>query len=101
MLLKAGMRAKCAVCDTQVMVIRAMAAEISLTCGDVAMVSADAARVSLAHTPAPNQGTQVGKRYSNQADTLELLCVKSGSGALTADGEALVVKQAKALPSSD
>jgi hypothetical protein len=47
------------------------------------------------------QGTQLGKRYVNQTGDLELLCVKPGEGSLAANGEAMVLKEAKPLPSSD
>ena len=46
-------------------------------------------------------GTVLGKRYTNDAADLELLCTKPGDGSLGANGEALVLKEAKALPSSD
>ena len=46
-------------------------------------------------------GSLLGKRYVNAAGNLELLCVKPGDGSLAADGESLVLKEAKPLPSSD
>jgi hypothetical protein len=54
-------------------------------------------------TPSPDfaEGTQLGKRYVNDAGTLELLCTRPGEGSLSADGVALTVKGAKPLPSSD
>lgn len=53
--------------------------------------------------PAPDfaEGTQMGKRYVNEAGTIELLCVKPGKGSLALDGTALRTKDAKTLPSSD
>ena len=53
--------------------------------------------------PAPGSagGTLLGKRYVNAAGALELLCVKPGDGSLAVDGEHLVLKEAKPLPSSD
>lgn len=47
------------------------------------------------------QGTLIGKRYVDTADRIELLCVKSGQGALSIAGMALQVKDAKPLPASD
>ena len=47
------------------------------------------------------EGTQIGKRYVNEAGDLELLCTKPGKGSLAAGGTALTVKGAKPLPSSD
>jgi len=102
-MLKAGTRAKCAVCDTEVMVIRAAGAQASLACGGVAMVPMDAPKTAGAtHAESSaSPGGLVGKRYVNSTDTFEVLCTKSGSAALSVDAEALSVKQSKALPSSD
>jgi len=47
------------------------------------------------------QGTLVGKRYTDADERFEFLCTKGGKGSLAIDGVLLVVKQAKALPSSD
>lgn len=47
------------------------------------------------------EGTLLGKRYVNEAGDLELLCIKPGDGSLAVDDAALVLKEAKALPSSD
>ncbi len=43
----------------------------------------------------------MGKRYVDEAGTIELLCVKPGKGTLALDGAALVLKEAKPLPASD
>lgn len=100
--LKAGSRLKSAVCDTEVMVVRAAAVEVSLECGGAGML---ALTVDKPAGAAPNQafvqGTLVGKRYVDAADRFELLCTKGGRGSLSIDGVPLDVKQAKALPSSD
>ena len=99
--LKAGARFKSAVCDTQVMVIKAPAGEFELACGGVAMLAPNAvvgeATLSAAHAGE----TLIGKRYVNADESLELLCTKGGRGTLTLDGTPLEIKQAKQLPSSD
>jgi hypothetical protein len=100
-LLKAGTRAKCAVCDTEVMVVRTAPAEVLLTCGGDEMIAMDGAKTPGTHAAPGAQVALVGKRYVNAADAVELLCTKGGKGELAVDGEALSVKQAKALPSSD
>lgn len=101
-LLKAGTRAKCAVCDTEVMVVRTAPTEVLVTCGGVELIGMDGAKTPGSHgATATSQLAQVGKRYVNSADTVELLCTKGGKGALAIDGESLSVKQAKPLPSSD
>ncbi len=96
--MKAGTKLKSAVCDTEVMVIRA--GEGVVACGGVPM-----AEDKPAETGSPDSefsgGTLLGKRYVDAQDTLELLCVKPGAGSLSLDGVALMTKDAKPLPSSD
>ena len=100
--LKPGLKLKSAVCDTQLIVIRAPAGDIDLRCGGAAMLAGDAAAPEGA-TLAPDQagGMLVGKRYTDAEEKIELLCTKGGKGSLSVGAEALDVKQAKALPSSD
>jgi hypothetical protein len=44
----------------------------------------------------------LGKRYTTtESRDFEVLVVKAGAGTLTANGEALVLKDAKPLPASD
>lgn len=97
-----GSRLRSTVCATEVMVVMAPDGEVALTCGGAPLVDVKA-------TPPPGGavhpdhagGTQIGKRYVNADGSLELLCTKPGEGSLAADGEALTVKGAKPLPSSD
>jgi hypothetical protein len=100
--IKAGGRFKSAVCETQVMVIKAPASEFALSCGGVDMLGTGAtAPASAALDSAHAAETLIGKRYVNADESLELLCTKGGKGSLALDGVALQVKQAKQLPSSD
>jgi hypothetical protein len=100
--LKAGGRFKSAVCDTQVMVIKAPAGEFELACGGAPMLGgSDAAPEGVQLDAALSGGTLIGKRYVNEDESLELLCTKGGQGTMTLDGTALEIKQAKQLPSSD
>ena len=46
-------------------------------------------------------GCLIGKRYVNQEESIEVLCVKSGEGSLYCNGEELMTKDTKKLPSSD
>ena len=48
-----------------------------------------------------SEGTQLGKRYVNEAGDLELLCTKPGEGSLSVGDVKLALKEAKPLPSSD
>jgi hypothetical protein len=100
--LKLGSRHKSAVCDTQVMVIRATAEPVDLRCGGVSMIEMNAETPpGTALDPGFAAGSLIGKRYIDAADKIELLCTKGGNGSLSVGAEALDVKQAKALPSSD
>ena len=100
--LKAGARLKSAVCDTQIMVLRVPAEALDLRCGGTPMIA-------MQETPAPGvtldggfaDATLTGKRYVDEAETMEFLCTKGGAGGLSVAAVKLLVKQAKALPSSD
>jgi hypothetical protein len=69
--LKAGSRWRSAVCDTEVVVVRAPTGEQTLECGGHPMIAHDAER------PA------------------------GGAGSLSLSGQVLALKDAKPLPSSD
>ena len=101
MSIKPGTRLRSAVCATEVMVVAAPSEDVGLTCGGSAMLPMAAEPPG--GTPAPDaaEGSQLGKRYANEAGTLELLCTKPGEGSLAAGGQTLAVKGAKPLPSSD
>ncbi|SMB21133.1 conserved protein of unknown function [Sterolibacterium denitrificans] len=99
--LKSGVRLKSAVCDTEVMVTKAAADEIQLTCGGAEMLEMSGAKSGGTPDAAHAAGTLVGKRYVDEGDRYEFLCTKGGKGNLAINGVALQVKQAKALPSSD
>lgn len=101
-MLKSGARLQSQVCDTQVIVVRAGTADGTLTCGGAPMIE-------LGGTPAEGlslaadatDGTAIGKRYVDEADTIEVLVTKPGAGSLALNGVPLAVKSAKPLPSSD
>ncbi len=100
--LKPGMRIKSAVCDTEVMVIAAPADAGVVTCGGIAMIAMDGeAPAGAAIDPEACDGTQLGKRYVNEAGDLELLCTKPGKGSLGRGAVRLAIKGAKPLPASD
>jgi hypothetical protein len=100
--LKPGTRLRSGVCATEVMVVAAPKGEVAVTCGGSPLVEL-AAAASAAGAPSPDAagGTQLGKRYVNEAGDLELLCTKPGQGSLACDGKALAIKGTKPLPSSD
>jgi hypothetical protein len=98
---RAGQQLVSAVDNTAVIVIKAPAGEYTLTCGGVAMAPAGE-RVSAAQPdPSLMGGTQLGKRYVDDADTFQVLCTKAGGGTLALDGKPLAIQAAKPLPASD
>lgn len=99
--IKVGARLKSNVCDTEVMVIACADPALVVTCGGVEMLDASATKSGGNPDAAHAAGTLLGKRYINATGKIELLCVKAGKGSLAANGEALVLKDAKPLPSSD
>ena len=98
--LKPGLMLASAVCKAEVMIVKGMGAT-SLTCGGVPMLGAVETAAEVSAVAEQMNGCQIGKRYVNADQSLEVLCIKPGQGSLAADGEPLVVKQAKKLPSSD
>jgi hypothetical protein len=101
MQLKVGQRWRSAGSPVEVIVIRAGAGEVNLTCGGEPMAPAAGAAAAPPGSAADGPQTQLGKRYTTAAGDLELLCVKGGAGELAADGVPLTVKEAKSLPASD
>lgn len=95
--MKPGTKLKSATCDTEVMIIRYKDGEIA--CGGVPMTEEENTRTEL--DPAYAAGTQMGKRYVDAEGSVELLCVRAGSGSLSHNGVLLTTKDAKSLPSSD
>lgn len=96
--MKPGTKLKSTVCDTEVMVIRGT--DASVECGGAPMAEEKPAQLG-ALSPNFSGGTMMGKRYVDEAGTIELLCVKPGKGSLSIDRVALQIKDAKPLPSSD
>jgi len=100
MQLKTGARLKSAVCDGEVMVVKAPAGEVDLTCGGLPMVeSAPASRQPV--NPEHAVGIRIGKRYISEDGGLEILCVKAGEGGLAANGQLLLQKDTRQLPKTD
>ena len=99
--LKPGQRMHSAVCDAQVIVIKAPADEVELTCGEAALLEeGESSPPGVVLDSTDGDGLLIGKRYTLDPD-LELSCMWAGSGSLAVNRIPLVVKQAKPLPSSD
>ncbi|TDC72012.1 hypothetical protein E1200_00130 [Actinomadura sp. GC306] len=103
MKLRPGLQLASAVDGTRMVVVRAPAEEVEVTCGGAPM--ADAAQAAApapgSADPARRAGTLLGKRYADEALGIELLCTKAGEGTVEVNGAALPVKDAKPLPASD
>jgi hypothetical protein len=114
--LRPGEQLASTVCTTRLAVIRAPAQGRPLiACGGEPMVPATSARPPASgHGPNANgpnangpnangtaAATLIGKRYTDAAETVELLCTSSGAGVLSCDGAPMTVKAAKPLPASD
>lgn len=100
--IKPGARFRSAVCDLEVVVVKAPAGELDLRAGGHQMLPLDAEQTGNA-TAAPgfDTGTLLGKRYTDADGTLEVLCTKAGTSSLSIGDVPLAVKDAKPLPSSD
>jgi hypothetical protein len=88
---------------TTVIVVRAPASDIHLTCAGVAMWDPKSGDDGPAGTADPAQltGTQLGKRYASEELGLEVLCTKPGKGTIAVNGVPLPVMGPKTLPASD
>lgn len=76
--------------------------ELDLRCGGAPLVPVDAEVPGGEGPRAPfDTGTLLGKRYTDDDGSIELLCTKAGAGTLSIGEQPLVVKGAKPLPSSD
>ncbi|WP_216899964.1 hypothetical protein [Nocardia alni] len=95
-----GTRVYSAVDSTELIVVKAPADPIDLTIGGAPAVLSAADRNG-ANASGNGNGTALGKRYTDAAATIELLCTKPGPGMPAVADEVLALKEAKALPASD
>lgn len=103
MRLTPGSRLRSQVCSTEVIAIQAPGVDVDLRCGGEPMVDLKA-EIPAGKKPATDldTGNQIGKRYTTaQVDGLEILVTKAGLGTLAIGAVALVLKEAKPLPSTD
>ncbi len=89
--LKNGVRLRSSVCTTQIIVVRAPTNDGVLTCGGQPMVELDhPGAVDEQQATETVNGSVLGKRYTDDANTLEVLCTKAGDGDLGFAGVALL-----------
>ena len=89
--------------STTVIVVRAPAVDLELTCAGVALCDAKSGGPAPEGEADPEQlgGSQMGKRYADDDLGLELLCTKAGKGTLAVNGTPIPLREAKPLPASD
>ncbi|MFE9924547.1 hypothetical protein ACFYQA_24085 [Streptomyces sp. NPDC005774] len=88
---------------TTVVVVRAPADDLEITCGGAVMTEPGELEAATTGTPDPEQmgGSQLGKRYAEEGFGVEVLCTKAGEGSLAVNGVPLSLKGPKPLPASD
>ncbi|MFI0446559.1 hypothetical protein [Actinomadura sp. 6N118] len=96
--LRPGLKLKSAGTTAEFIVIRASAGDVDLTCAGAPLHPDGAGAASGGDATGE---LLIGKRYSDDEGTVELLCVRGGPGPLLLNGRMLAAKAAKALPSSD
>jgi hypothetical protein len=109
MRLKVGQTLRSRTDQTAVIVVRAAAEEVEVTCGgwpmaDMPDASGPPGPPGAGRQPPADHaaaGTQLGKRYVDASGAIELLCVKPGRGTLAVNGAPLAVQTPRVLPSSD
>jgi hypothetical protein len=99
--LKAGTRLRSATDACEVVVVKAPGEPVDLRCGGHAFMAIDAEAAPASIESGFDGGTQLGKRYADEALGLEILCTKAGEGSISVGETVLEVKGAKPLPASD
>jgi hypothetical protein len=100
--IRAGSRLKSVVCQTEVIAVKAPGTDLDIRCGGVPMVDpTGSASDDVNPAGEAMNGTQMGKRYVDADETIELLCTKPGDGSLGLGDNLLTIKESKPLPASD
>lgn len=83
----------------EVIIVRASKVDDPVVCAGAPMTTTAPADPR----PAPSGSNSIllGKRYTDEASGIELLCTKAGDGPLSIGGRELTVKSPNPLPSSD
>jgi hypothetical protein len=99
MSLKAGTRLFAQNSSCEVIVVKGSGTVGPLSCAGLEMLP-DAPGQTARQAP-DGPVIQLGKRYVDDGDLVEVLCTKAGAGPLAIDGRELAMKTAKPLPASD
>lgn len=98
--LRPGQKLFSGVCAAEFVVVKAPSEPVDLGCGGQALTE-ERGEPAGGVDASIGDAVLLGKRYADDELGLELLCTKGGDGALTLNGELLLLKGAKPLPSSD
>ena len=98
--LRPGLKLSSSVCSTEVIIV-AGSGDVDLTCGGVPMAAAGTDPAEGTAVDGLTEGTMLGKRYCDEAETIEVLCTKPGDGSVGIGQTTLHLKEAKPLPASD
>lgn len=102
MTVKPGKRLFSPVCSAEFIVVRAPGSDAEITIGGrPAMDDSQGGDRAGSAVDGHDGGVLLGKRYVDEAGSIELLCTKAGDGVPALNGEVLDIKAAKALPASD
>jgi hypothetical protein len=96
--LMAGMRLFAQNSSCEVVVVRSAPALDAVFCGGLEMLTAPATAGGQAPDGPP---VELGKRYTDDEELVEILCTKAGTGPLALGNRALSLKAPKPLPASD
>lgn len=97
-----GKRYRSVVCDAELVVVKAPGGEVDLRSGGHPVVPVDDDRPEGVNVESGFEGELlVGKRYTDEDGTIEVLVTKAGASALSIGDVVLARKDAKPLPSSD
>ena len=84
MKLRPGQKLHSAVCDAQVVVVKAPSGAVEVGCGGAPLLEdGQEADGAAALDRSLGDGSLLGKRYADDDVGLELLCTRAGTGALT------------------
>jgi len=97
--LKTGMRLFAQNSSCEVIVVKSADTVDSVSCGGLDMLPA--APTEAAKQAPDGPPVELGKRYTDDDNQVEILCTKAGAGPLAVGGRVLALKMAKPLPASD
>ncbi|MBY4039232.1 hypothetical protein HQO38_18450 [Rhodococcus fascians] len=98
---KTGERLRSKVSSVQFVVVRADAGLDDVLCEGVPLAREGEDIGTAVNTADDLPKVQIGKRYEDEASSIELLCVSAGTGRLTLGSNPLQIKVPKPLPASD